>query len=45
MDYQELDIKIRETLKDIFRYLGVDEDYSNDATVRTYVEHLIEQVK
>ncbi len=40
----EMDREIRSTLRDIFSYIGIDENLSNDATVRTYMERLIRKL-
>ena len=41
---EELDREIRETLRDIFEYLGIKIIHSEDATVRAYMERLIKKV-
>ena len=38
-----MDNEIRETLKDIFSYIGVDMEYANNATVIKYVERLLDK--
>jgi hypothetical protein len=45
MNEIEIDREIRKTLVDIFSYLNIDTKHSDDATVRTYLEWLIERVK
>ena len=35
------DKEIKETLRDIFIYIGVSLEWAEDATIRTYIERLI----
>ena len=46
MHTKEIDREIRSTLKDIFEYVGMDpKDWPADATLRTYLERLINRCK
>lgn len=44
-----MDKEIRKTLRDIFEYIGLDyrkvDEYSNNATLQTYLEGLINKIK
>ena len=44
MDENQIDREVRKTLRDIFRYIGVDISLAEDATLRTYLERLIRKV-
>lgn len=39
----EIDNDIRETLRDIFGYLDIDTVHANNATIKRYLERLIER--
>jgi len=39
------DKEIDKTLRDIFIYIGVSQEWARDATIKTYVERLIAKCK